>query len=95
MAPRETEKMLMQNFGVTNNEHYGMLWYFMEWSIATGITKCNDYYKLRQYNVTIRPPDGLSSPQAYQCKITQSTAMATQMQLEVILAVNRIATGVL
>ena len=24
---------LMQNFGVTNKEHYGMLWYFLEWSI--------------------------------------------------------------
>ena len=23
----------MQNFGVTNQEHYGMLWYFLEWSI--------------------------------------------------------------
>ena len=23
----------MQNFGVTNKEHYGMLWYFLEWSI--------------------------------------------------------------
>ena len=23
--------MLMQNFGVTNKEHYGMLWYFLEW----------------------------------------------------------------
>ena len=22
---------LMQNFGVTNKEHYGMLWYFLEW----------------------------------------------------------------
>ena len=29
----------MQNFGVTNKEHYGMLWYFMEWSI--GKTKKN------------------------------------------------------
>ena len=27
--------MLMQNFGVTNKEHYGMLWYFLEWSIAS------------------------------------------------------------
>ena len=26
--------MFMQNFGVTNKEHYGMLWYFLEWSIA-------------------------------------------------------------
>ena len=25
--------MLMQNFGVTNKEHYGMLWFFLEWSI--------------------------------------------------------------
>ena len=25
----------MQNFGVTNKEHYGMLWYFLEWSIAS------------------------------------------------------------
>ena len=25
--------MLMQNFGVTNKEHYGMLCYFLEWSI--------------------------------------------------------------
>ena len=23
----------MQNFGVTSKEHYGMLWYFLEWSI--------------------------------------------------------------
>ena len=26
--------MLMQNFGVRNKEHYGMLWYFLEWSIC-------------------------------------------------------------
>ena len=25
--------MFMQNFGVTSKEHYGMLWYFLEWSI--------------------------------------------------------------
>jgi len=24
---------LKQNFGVTNKEHYGMLWYFLEWSV--------------------------------------------------------------
>ena len=27
--------MLMRNFGVTNKEHYGILWYFLEWSIRT------------------------------------------------------------
>ena len=29
--------MPMQNFGVTNKEHYGMLWYFLEWSIASSL----------------------------------------------------------
>ena len=24
----------MQNFGVTNKEYYGVLWYFLEWSIV-------------------------------------------------------------
>ena len=29
--PQEKLKtMLVQNFGVTNKEHYGMLWYFLE-----------------------------------------------------------------
>ena len=32
-----------------------------------------------------------SAPQAYQCKVTHSIGTATQMQLEVILAGNRIA----
>ena len=26
--------MLMQNFRVTNKKQYGMLWHFLEWSIA-------------------------------------------------------------
>ena len=25
--------MLIQIFGVKNEEHHGMLWYFLEWSI--------------------------------------------------------------
>ena len=33
--PQEKLKtMLKQNFGVTNKEHYGMLWYILEWSIG-------------------------------------------------------------
>ena len=35
------------------------------------------------------------APQVYQCKITQSTGTATQMQLELILVGNRIATCLL
>ena len=34
IAPRETETTFMQNFGETEKEHYGMLWYFLEWSIG-------------------------------------------------------------
>ena len=33
MAPRETENNAYAKFWVTNKEHYGMLWYFLEWSI--------------------------------------------------------------
>ena len=32
-AQDKLKTMLMQNFGVTNKEYYGMLWYFLEWSI--------------------------------------------------------------
>ena len=34
MAPRETENNAYAKFWVTNKEHYGVLWYFLEWSIA-------------------------------------------------------------
>ena len=34
MAPRETENNAYAKFGLTNKEYYGMLWYFLEWSIA-------------------------------------------------------------
>ena len=32
MAPRETENNAYSKFFVTKKEHYGMLWYFLEWS---------------------------------------------------------------
>ena len=34
MVRRETENNAYAKFGVTNKEHYGMLWYFLEWPIA-------------------------------------------------------------
>ena len=39
--------MLMQNFGVTNKEHYGMFWYFLEWSISA-VLFLNPIFQLRQ-----------------------------------------------
>ena len=35
MAPRETENTAFAELGVTNKEHYGMLWYFLERSIES------------------------------------------------------------
>ena len=32
-SQEKLKTMLLQNFGVTNKEHCGMLWYFLEWSI--------------------------------------------------------------
>ena len=68
-------------------------------SVAPYLGKCDDLL-IREIlvignHVTARPTYYPSAPQAYQCKITQSTGMATQMQLEVILAGNRMATRVL
>ena len=37
----------MQNFWVTNKEYYGMLWYFLEWSIIFVLPP----YKRDQVNV--------------------------------------------
>ena len=39
MLPRETENNVMQTFGVTNKEHYGVLWYFLKRSIGVGLVK--------------------------------------------------------
>ena len=33
-SQEKLKTMPMQNFGATNKEHYGMLWYFLEWSIG-------------------------------------------------------------
>ena len=41
-----------------------------------------NFVKSREHT-SERPPPRPSAPQAYQCKITQSTGMATQMELEV------------
>ena len=36
MALRETENNAYAKFWDDNKEHYGMLWYFLEWSIIVG-----------------------------------------------------------
>ena len=33
-SQEKLKTMHMQYFGVTNKEHYGMLWYFLEWSLG-------------------------------------------------------------
>ena len=51
----------MQNFGVTNKEHYGMLWYFLEWSIE-GIDPAESQLNNASVNSTcaqLPPPNPL------------------------------------
>ena len=58
MAPRETENNAYAKFGVTNKEHYGMLWYFLDWS--TDSSQCFDSITLvtRYSNgATVATPD--------------------------------------
>ena len=44
MAPRETENNAYAKFGVTNREHYGMLWYIWSaWSIHRTEKACLSY----------------------------------------------------
>ena len=50
MAPRETENNAYAKFWVTNKEHYGMLWYFLEWSIP-GSARFNICRKALGHNV--------------------------------------------
>ena len=49
MAPRETENNASTKFGVTNREHCGMLWYFLEWSIPINVFCKNVTLKIRQF----------------------------------------------
>ena len=39
MAPRENENNAFAKFGVTNKEHYGMFWYFLERSIRSSLPR--------------------------------------------------------
>ena len=44
-SQEKLKTMLMQNFGVTSKEYYGMLWYFLEWSIENVSLVCKVWYK--------------------------------------------------
>ena len=62
---------------------------------APQLRKCGNL-RIRENLVTTRPyteraSDRPSAPQAYQCKITQSTGMATQMQIPNYLEGNHMA----
>ena len=50
MSPSETENNAYAKCGVTRKEHYGMLWYFLEWSIPVFFFFCkNVTLKIRQF----------------------------------------------
>ena len=47
----------MQNVGVSNKEHYGVLLYFLEWS-RTVSCKCKTMTSLPKYGVLLTPKYG-------------------------------------
>ena len=55
MASRETENNAYAKCGVTSNEHYGMLWYFLKWSTGFSLSQtmlfCSDYIDLSRIPV--------------------------------------------
>ena len=60
---KKLETMLMQNFGVTNKEYYGMLRYFLEWSIVTNVEDCMTDFSIRVPRGRLRPClHGLGDP---------------------------------
>ena len=56
--------MLIQNFGVTNKEHYGMLWYFLEWPIRS--LRGTERINLRRSPITVVVNVSLDRP-PYSC----------------------------
>ena len=44
-SQEKLKTMSIQNFGVTNKEHYGMLWYFLEWSIILADDVVSDAFR--------------------------------------------------
>ena len=44
MAPREAENNAYAKFGVINKEYYGMIWYFLEWSINWSTVELKKVY---------------------------------------------------
>ena len=56
----------MQNFGVTNKENYGVLWYFLEWSIhVTCMTLTVSHNTLEKWLILNSKPLNILSCQAY------------------------------
>ena len=51
MAPRETENNAYAKFEVTNKEHYGMLCYFLEWSISNLVLGVGQSFLCRREGV--------------------------------------------
>ena len=49
-SQEKLKTMLMQNFGVTNKEHYSVLWYFLEWAIVLTSWRDTEYITVRKKN---------------------------------------------
>ena len=47
--------MLMQNFGVTDKDHYGMFWYFLEWSIQLTLLGAGSCFNIQGGDFNLVP----------------------------------------
>ena len=72
--------MLMQNFGVTNTEHYVMLWYF--WSGQYQRRSCNLSFLFRPLRQL--PPELLLAGYT-----TLKTLAVQKMDIAILLLINR------
>ena len=45
----------MQNFGVTDKDHYGMFWYFLEWSIQLTLLAAGSCFNIQGGDFNLVP----------------------------------------
>ena len=71
---KKLKLMLIHNFWVTNKEHYGMLWYFLQWSITYTYFRMKSIFNRRayiNYNLGVGHDFNKASKQAKRFKINK------------------------
>ena len=77
-SPEKLKTMLMQNFGVTNKEYYGMLWHFLYWSILVNI---DHYWDVRVYVTFLRVHGPMGSTPGWNSQLLVSVLLSKHIIL--------------